>query len=122
MNMLNVAIGIVFVYLLLGLACTVVNEFLMSIRGVRAKDLGGELTRLLAEDDGRGQASSGRRRHFTQPQKAPFDPKPVHHAVPGPLLALWARLTRQPHTKPTFPSYIPSNVFSTALIAAVAEL
>lgn len=120
MNMLNVAIGIVFVYLLLGLACTVVNEFLMSIRGVRAKDLEGALTRLLAEE-----TTDGAKPHpddaaiLLNLKKHPLIQS--LYTMPSPLLALWARLTRQPHTKPTFPSYIPSNVFSTALIAAVAE-
>ena len=47
---LDVAIGLTFVYLLLSLICTTVNEFIAGKRGTRAKFLDRGITRLLGND------------------------------------------------------------------------
>jgi hypothetical protein len=47
---LDIAIGLSFVYLLLGLICTTVNEIIAGTRGTRAKFLDRGITRLLGDD------------------------------------------------------------------------
>lgn len=50
--LLDVAIGLVFLYLLLALVCTILNEMVASGLGLRAKNLKAAIDKLLADDDG----------------------------------------------------------------------
>src|SRR5581483_3276436 len=85
---LDVAIGLIFVYLLLALICTTVNEFIAGNRDTRAKFLDRGITRLLGDDP-------QLKRQFYE-----------HPAIK----------TLAPSDKAICPSYIPAERFATALM------
>jgi hypothetical protein len=97
LNALDVAIGVAFVYLLLSLICTTVNEWIAGILQWRGKTLADAISVLLTG------------------VPAPKDGKPpiVQQLYDHPLLASLRRGTRDP-------SYIPPRTFARALIETLA--
>nr|MCC5648083.1 hypothetical protein [Nostoc sp. CHAB 5824] len=55
-NVLEVAIGIIFIYLLLSLICSVVNEWIAGVFALRAKNLAQGIKNLLQDKEGTGKA------------------------------------------------------------------
>jgi hypothetical protein len=101
---LDVAIGLAFVYLLLALVCTAVNEWIASIFRLRAKTLRRAVERLVdaPSDEGSGDAA-GRPRSTSR-----LSHQVLHHP-----------LIRSISDHRGMPAYIPSKRFAAALTDAI---
>lgn len=106
--MLDVLIGLVFVYLLLALVCTSINEMIAGWRDSREKHLRTGICNLLGEHDG-----PDRRR----------TPVPFHDPLTGAdtgttmVKAFYAHpMIRALHEDGTRPSYIPATTFSQVIL------
>jgi hypothetical protein len=86
-TVLDVAVGLIFIYLMFSVACSLLNERIQSILDTRAKMLQGAMLRLLGTE-----------------QNSPFDGVKDHALV---------RAVAHPRTG--MPSYIPSSTFTHAL-------
>lgn len=86
-TVLDVAVGLIFVFLMLSVACSLVNERIQSILGKRAKMLESAIRKLLGDDS-----------------KSPFYDMKQH-----------ALITSLAHSGSGMPSYIPSSTFAQAL-------
>lgn len=112
---LDVAIGLIFIYLLLGLVCSVANELIAGVLNSRAKNLETGLRNLLS---GTGKSEIERRfyedpfiRTLNKPLKKPF-------LIPE---SLYRKEKLKSFTdKLSHPSYIPPQIFVIALLNAVA--
>ncbi len=91
-DMLNVVIGLVFVYLLLSVICSGINELLASVMSLRSKNLEKGIRNLLSDPNGSGTAQQ-------------FFQLPL-------VKSLGRRVTSSTRH---LPSYIPSRTFSLAL-------
>jgi hypothetical protein len=91
---LELAISMVFVYLLLSLICTAINEWIAAVAGLRAKTLEKGIRNLLNDHGGQGFAARL------------YD----HPLIKG--------LCEQGHK----PSYIPSRIFALALLDMIAPV
>jgi hypothetical protein len=116
----DVAIGIAFVYLFFSLICSVVNEAIAGFLSLRAKNLVAGITSLFSES----KTADGKQ--FVQAiyehglVRGLFkDPTP---AAAGALAAIPAELSKaaQRLKKVSLPSYIPAGTFATALIDTIA--
>lgn len=95
-TVLDVGIGLIMVYLILGLMCTTVNEWVAQALSLRAKTLEQGLYRLLSDDSNAQGKTSGK--------------------VPGLVKDfLDHSLVKSLAAKDKLPSYIPSWVFSAAV-------
>lgn len=99
---LEVAIGLVFVYLLLAIICTTVNEWIAAIFETRSNTLANAIKALL--DDQRGADSPATTWFLTQ-----FYANPLIDGLKNPC-------------KPgAHPAYIPARVFATAVIDVATQ-
>jgi len=113
---LDVAIGVAFVYLFFSLICSVFNEGIASLFALRAKNLVAGVSSLFSES----QTANGK--HFVQEIyqhglvrglfKDPPNPQEPPDALG--LAKKWYK------TKVNLPSYIPSRTFATALLDILA--
>jgi hypothetical protein len=99
-GVLEVAIGLALVYLLLSLACTVINEWIAGLVGLRASNLEAGIRNLFKE----GRLMEG---------KLLADAVYEHGLVQSLYRQDW--LDKLLH-RPGRPSYIPARVFATALL------
>ena len=96
-TVLDWAIGIVFVYLLLAIMCTTVNEWIAGVTSVRAKTLEKGIKQLLDQQPG------------SDPGKTFIDEFYAHPLISG-------MLTPGKTVSDGHPSYLPSRTFATALM------
>jgi hypothetical protein len=97
-NILDIAIGMVFFYLLLSLICSAVNELLEGLLKYRGSDLEKGLRELLQDPDGSGLV------------KAFYGHPLVNGLFAGPY---------DPNKKGNLPSYIPARIFALVLLDLV---
>jgi len=113
-EILDVAIGVAFVYLFFSLICSVAHEAMASLFAFRAKNLVAGIRSLFSE----GESSPGK--SFVQEiyqhglVRGLFKDPPNPQDKPNPLV-LAEKLT-----KVNLPSYIPSRTFATALLDILA--
>jgi hypothetical protein len=116
----DVAIGIVFVYLFFSLICSVVNEGIAAVLSLRAKNLVAGITSLF---------SGSKTADGTQFVQAIYEHglvrglfKDPPAAAAGAAASIEAELSKaaQKLKQVTLPSYIPSATFATALIDTIA--
>jgi hypothetical protein len=106
---IEVAIGLVFVYLLLSLICSAVNEMIEAKLKNRATDLEKGIRELLSEKDGKGIME----KMYAHPLICGLFEgvyKPKDRVTPGDYMR-----------KTTLPSYIPSRNFALALMDTVMD-
>jgi|KBSMisStandDraft_5_1062788.scaffolds.fasta_scaffold76636_2 hypothetical protein len=99
-DILDVALGMVFVYLLLSLICSAVKELIEQVMKHRPKDLENSLRELLADPDGTGLVQ-----------------KIYNH---GMVFGLFRGAYNPAGSKRNLPSYIPSRNFCLALLNVIA--
>ncbi|MEM6841087.1 MAG: hypothetical protein AAF632_02570 [Bacteroidota bacterium] len=107
LDMLDVAIGMTFIFLLLSLICTALNEIIETYLKKRAVDLERGIRTLLQDSDGKGLAS----KLYNHPLisglfKGEYDPNKI-------------KKNGEYKSRCTLPSYIPSQNFAIALMDAV---
>lgn len=123
----DVAIGLVFLYIVLALVCSTVNEAIATAIGLRARYLETGLVNLLSGSVSETPAGIAIAEKFyghplvqglTRPRRAPHPAADAAAARRGP----WSRLRRL-LAKPPYPSYVPSRTFVIAIsdIANEAE-
>jgi hypothetical protein len=118
----DVAIGIAFVYLFFSLICSVVNEGIAAVLSLRAKNLVAGITSLFSDSK---TADGPDGKLFVQAiyehglVRGLFKDPP---AAAGALANIPAELSKaaQKLKQVTLPSYIPSGTFATALIDTIA--
>lgn len=96
-TVLDLAIGIVFVYLLLAIICTTVNEWIAGITSVRAKTLAKGIQQLLDQQKG------------SDPTRSFLEEFYAHPLIAG-------MLTPGKAVSDGHPSYLPSRTFATAVM------
>jgi hypothetical protein len=101
---LDVAIGLVFVYLLLALICTALNEWIAAIFRLRAKTLRRAVERLVDAPSDKGSGDAAAR---------PKSPSRLSHQV------LHHPLIRSISDHRGMPAYIPAKRFAAALTDAI---
>jgi hypothetical protein len=115
----DVAIGLIFLYVVLALVCSTVNEALATAVGLRARYLETGLLNLLSGAVSETPAGIATAERFyghplvqglTRPRRAPHPAADVAAARRGP----WTRLKRL-LAKPPYPSYVPSRTFVIAI-------
>jgi len=99
-DIVDVALGMVFVYLLLSLICSAVKELIEQVMKHRAKDLETSLRELLADADGTGLVQ-----------------KIYNH---GMIFGLFKGAYNPAGSKHNLPSYIPTRNFCLAILNIVA--
>src|ERR1700751_1067717 len=99
-DILDVALGVVFVYLLLSLICSAVKELIEQVMKHRARDLEASLRELLADPDGTGLVQ-----------------KIYNH---GMIFGLFKGAYNPAGSKRNLPSYIPTRNFCLAILNIVA--
>jgi len=108
---LDVAVGVIFVYFILAIVCSGVNEAIASLGRWRAQDLERGLWELLQDPT---QGSAALEKLKSHPLVEPMlYPKNKDAAAPSPPLENGRPKTSR---KTDFPSYIPSRTFVTALL------
>ena len=98
-EVLDVAIGIIFVYLMLSIVCSAIHEFIEALLKNRAKDLEAGLRELLGGSSGSGL---------------------VEALYRHPLVAALFPGEYQPGRHANLPSYIPARSFALALMDIIA--
>lgn len=117
LEILDVVIGLVFVYLLLSLFATALNEYVSAVFNLRGKELARGLFRLLDdvdEKDATGQALAGLRARVVT-ESATLTQRLYNHPLIRPLATRRGVLFSFRDT-PRLPSYIPARTFSMALL------
>jgi hypothetical protein len=99
-DILDVALGMVFVYLLLSLICSAVKELIEQVTKHRARDLETSLRELLADPDGTGLVQ-----------------KIYNH---GMIFGLFKGAYNPAGSKRNLPSYIPTRNFCLAILNIIA--
>ena len=100
-DMVDVALGMVFVYLLLSLICSAVKQLIEQVMKHRARDLETSLRELLADPDGTGLVQ-----------------KIYNH---GMIFGLFKGAYNPAGSKRNLPSYIPTRNFCLAILNIVAH-
>src|ERR1051325_8642963 len=108
-EILDIGIGLAFVYLLLSLVCSVVNEWIAGVIGLRAKNLEAGISSLFSDGKLTVPASG------TGPQVEKFLADAVydHGLIQSLSRADWLDKLLKREGRP---SYIPANLFSMALV------
>ena len=108
---LDVALGLIFLYFVLALVCSAINEAIASVLRWRAQDLERGLWELLQDPNNGSEALEKLKAHpLIEPM---LYPKNKGVAAPSPPLKGDRPKTSR---KTDFPSYIPSRTFVTALL------
>jgi hypothetical protein len=105
-TVLEVAIGMIFVYLLMSLLCSAFNELINAALRLRARDLEDGIRRLLDDEQERKSLRDKLSSWFGQPS-APAEGKLSERLFHHPLI--------EPFSQKGRPSYIPARTFSLAL-------
>lgn len=96
-TVLDVAIGVVFVYLLLAILCTTVNEWIAGITGARAHTLAQGIKQLLDEQKGMNPTRSFLEEFYSHP-------------------LISGMMAPRKNASEEHPSYLPSRTFASAVI------
>lgn len=105
--MLDVVIGLVFVYFLLSLICTTANEMLAGLRDSREKNLRAGITNLLGDHAGNSKGTSSGKAYN----------HPLTNMANNIVQEFYAHpMIKALHEDGTRPSYIPANVFSQVIV------
>jgi hypothetical protein len=113
LEMLDVAIGIIFIYLLLSIVCTAINEFIEGFLKLRAVDLEQGIRELLNDPD-----ATGKVRELWNHQliyslfRGSYDPSEIRNGGRTNIDSKKKRYSRGSD----LPSYIPSRNFALALM------
>lgn len=99
-QLLDIAIGIVFLYLLLSLICSGINEILLSVLNMRGRDLARGLRELLNDERGDGMV------------KAVYDHGLIYGLYKGDY---------KPGHAANLPSYIPARSFALAIMDIIPK-
>lgn len=116
LEILDVVIGLMFVYLLLSLLATAINEYISAVMNRRGKELARGIGRLLEDLDApdalrhafKGLAPGGTPGTLTE--------QFYSHPLIRPLATRRGRLFGMIHDVPRLPSYIPARTFALALL------
>jgi hypothetical protein len=109
-GLVEVAIGMTFVYLLLSLISSVLNEWIAGLLGMRARNLEEGIRNFFT--DGNLTAAAGGKKG-----KSLADAIYDHGLVQSLFRDTWINKLR---SKPGLPSYIPSRTFAAALMDVIA--
>jgi hypothetical protein len=108
-EILDIGVGVAFVYLLLSLVCTVLNEWIAGVMGLRAKNLEAGIRSLFSE----GKITIPASGDIAKAEKFLADAVYDHGLIQSLSRADWIdRLLKREGR----PSYIPANLFSMALV------
>jgi hypothetical protein len=111
---LDVAIGLIFVFFILAIICSGINEAFASAFRWRAQDLERGLWELLRDPDAPENATEALEKLKTHPLVTPMlNPRYKASAQPSPPLKSGRPKTSR---KTDLPSYIPSRTFTSALL------
>jgi hypothetical protein len=116
LEILDVVIGLMFVYLLLSLLATAINEYISAVMNRRGKELARGIGRLLEDleaPDALRHAFKGLAPGMT-PQT--LTEQFYSHPLIRPLATRRGRLFGLIHSVPRLPSYIPARTFALALL------
>lgn len=123
-TILEVVLGLSFVYILLSLLCSSINELLAGFLKLRAKDLDSGIRNLLADPDLAREVldhplikALGSTRSETIAVQVGAGGAPT--TGKNPLRRLWHRMTGSRRDFAGKPSYIPSRMFSIALFDTI---
>lgn len=123
-EVLDVVIGLMLVYLLLSLLATALNEYVAAVLNLRGRELARGLGRLLDDVDEKGaidQAVNGLRSRAVNAGTGLTEQFYSHPLIrplatrEGVLMRLWP-IRKLRGDKPRLPSYIPARTFSMALL------
>lgn len=122
-EILDVVIGLVFVYLLLSLFATALNEYIAAVLNLRGKELARGLYRLLDDVDEKGAVTSARDGLTSRNREAGLLTEQLYaHPLIHPLASRQGWIARDwPYfwrrsREPRLPSYIPARTFAMALL------
>jgi hypothetical protein len=115
-HIIDVAIGMVFVYLILSLICTVVNEVIAGVFTMRAKTLELGIKSLFSED----AAGVSVDKSFTNLIYSHPLVRGLYAGVERKAAGLTEDVQRTWNSRVNLPSYIPAGTFATALIDSIA--
>lgn len=124
LEILDVVIGLMFVYLLLSLLATALNEYISAVLNLRGRELARGLGRLLDDLDEKGavqNALDGVGKKLTT-QSALLTEQLYNHRLIRPYATRRGRLgrfllkIRGQDEKPRLPSYMPARTFALALL------
>jgi hypothetical protein len=119
LEILDIVIGLTFIYLLLSLMATAINEYLAAMRNKRGKELAKGIARLLDDIDG-GDALD--RAMAAVKARGEIDPETIterfySHRLIRPLATRRGWIMRLiSGDKPRLPSYIPARTFALAFL------
>jgi hypothetical protein len=124
LEILDVVIGLMFVYLLLALFATALNEYVSAVMNLRGKELAKGLGKLLDDVDDKDvlQKAFNAVKSSTSQTSASLTERFYGHRLIRPLATRqgwiardWPRFWRR-STDPRLPSYIPARTFAMALL------
>jgi hypothetical protein len=109
--LLDVVIGMIFLYLLLSVVCTAIVEWLSGLRRQRARVLTDAVTELLRAGDAARDGGAA------APSPNDFFAHPLIQSLYRPTSATKATKADAPHNKP---SYVPARTFALTLLDLIA--
>jgi hypothetical protein len=118
LKILDVVVGLMFVYLLLSLLASAIKEYIASVMNLRGKELARGIGRLLEDLD----AGHALERAFEGLKSSAASEIPsltqrfYNHPLIRPLATRRGRLFGWLHNAPRLPSYIPARTFALALL------
>jgi hypothetical protein len=116
LEILDVVIGLMFVYLLLSLLATAINEYISAVMNRRGKELARGIGRLLEDLEGpEALRSAFKGLHSSAPVQS-LTEQFYNHPLIRPLATRRGRLFGMIHDEPRLPSYIPARTFALALL------
>lgn len=115
-EILDVAIGLMFVYLLLALLATAINEYLSAVLNRRGKEMARGIGRLLDDLDAAEAVKAAFNGLGAGAAAASLTQRFYNHPLIRPLATRRGRLLRYFHDVPRLPSYIPARTFAMALL------
>lgn len=117
LEILDVVIGLMFVYLLLSLLATGINEYISAVLNRRGKELARGIGRLL-EDLDAGDALDRAFKGLVPAGAASqsLTEQFYNHPLIRPLATRRGRLFSMVHDRPRLPSYIPARTFALAVL------
>lgn len=120
LEILDIVIGLTFIYLLLSLMATAINEYLAALSNKRGKELAKGISRLLDDIDGKdglGKALAGLRAQVGAGARDTLTERFYSHRLIRPLAPRrgWI-MSSILGDDPRLPSYVPARTFALALL------
>jgi hypothetical protein len=118
LEILDVAIGLMFVYLLLALLATAIHEYLSAVMNRRGKELARGIGRLLEDAEAADAVKRALRGVDSRlaPNAASLTERFYAHPLIRPLATRRGRLIQRFVREPRLPSYIPARTFAMAVL------